>query len=226
MYTERRSTIRHAVVWSASSPESEDQLVLPDGCMDLLWHDDQLFFAGPDTHAYATTWTASEWVGIRFACGQGRLVAGIPAAELRDTRITIDALLPAAEARQLSERVAEATDPGVALEKITAERLSVAPHSDGLAERMYTMLSRGWPVADVAHHTGLSSRQLHRRSIDSFGYGPKTLGRILRLNRALDLARAGMPPSVAAARSGYADQAHFARDARSLTGQTVTSLLK
>jgi AraC-type DNA-binding domain-containing proteins len=72
---------------------------------------------------------------------------------------------------------------------------------------------------------GLSPRQLHRRSLDAFGYGPKTLARVLRLNRALTLARAGVELADVAATTGYADQAHFARDVRELTGTTARALL-
>lgn len=64
----------------------------------------------------------------------------------------------------------------------------------------------------------LSERQLHRLSLDAFGYGPKTLTRVLRLVRALDLARSGMPYAQVAARAGYADQAHLAREVKSLAG--------
>ncbi|MGW5695942.1 helix-turn-helix domain-containing protein, partial [Streptomyces asiaticus] len=69
-------------------------------------------------------------------------------------------------------------------------------------------------------------RQLHRRSLAAFGYGPKTLGRVLRLNRALDLARTGLPFAEVAATAGYADQAHLARDVRALAGVPLGRLLR
>ncbi|MBO1418112.1 helix-turn-helix domain-containing protein, partial [Streptomyces sp. FH025] len=55
--------------------------------------------------------------------------------------------------------------------------------------------------------------------------GPKTLARILRLQRALGLARAGVPLADTAARTGYADQSHLAREVRELAGVPVTVLL-
>jgi AraC-like DNA-binding protein len=66
---------------------------------------------------------------------------------------------------------------------------------------------------------------LHRRSLAAFGYGPKLLGRILRLNRALDLARAGTPYATVAAQAGYADQAHLSRDVKQLAGVPLRVLL-
>jgi AraC-like DNA-binding protein len=55
--------------------------------------------------------------------------------------------------------------------------------------------------------------------------GPKMHARILRFRRALRLANSGIGIGAAAARSGYADHAHFSRDCRSLTGLTPTELL-
>jgi AraC-like DNA-binding protein len=79
-------------------------------------------------------------------------------------------------------------------------------------------LRRGARVAQVADRVGLSDRQLHRRSLRAFGYGAKRLGRILRLQRALRLADRGLPAAAAAARAGFVDQPHLAREVRALTG--------
>ncbi|NED34808.1 helix-turn-helix domain-containing protein, partial [Streptomyces sp. SID8499] len=69
------------------------------------------------------------------------------------------------------------------------------------------------------------ARTLHRRALAAFGYGPKTLARVLRLQRALRLARAGVPYAACAARAGYADQAHLARDVKELAGRPLGRLL-
>jgi transcriptional regulator GlxA family with amidase domain len=73
----------------------------------------------------------------------------------------------------------------------------------------------------------LSERQLRRRFHDAVGYGPKTLGRVMRLQRFLRLARAQPDAGLAAlaADAGYADQAHLSGDARALTGRTPSALL-
>lgn len=76
-------------------------------------------------------------------------------------------------------------------------------------------------MASTAAETGLGPRQLHRRSLAAFGYGPKTLARILRLQRALALVRSGLPYAEAAHRAGCTDQAHLAREMRDLAGTTL-----
>ncbi|MER7163197.1 helix-turn-helix domain-containing protein, partial [Streptomyces lydicus] len=96
---------------------------------------------------------------------------------------------------------------------------------DGRTAAVAAALARGRPVAEVALSVALSERQLHRLSLDAFGYGPKTLARVLRLVRALDLARAEVPWAEVAARAGYADQAHLAREVKSLAGAPMGALL-
>ncbi|MEU4775790.1 helix-turn-helix domain-containing protein, partial [Micromonospora sp. NPDC023644] len=86
-------------------------------------------------------------------------------------------------------------------------------------------LAAGATVAATAAAAGLDPRALHRWCRHLFGYGPKTLARILRMGRALALARAGTPLAEVAARCGYADQAHLTRDVRDLAGVPPTALL-
>jgi AraC-like DNA-binding protein len=86
-------------------------------------------------------------------------------------------------------------------------------------------LRAGRPIAATADLVGLSERQLHRRSLALFGYGPKTLVRVLRMTRAVRLARDGMPFASVASVTGYADQAHLARDVKALTGLPLGALV-
>jgi AraC-like DNA-binding protein len=81
------------------------------------------------------------------------------------------------------------------------------------------------PVGAIADRCGLSPRHLQRRSATAFGYAPKTLQRILRLQRAVTLARAGRPFACVSAEAGYADQAHLAREVRALAGVPLTEVL-
>ncbi|WP_280391687.1 helix-turn-helix domain-containing protein [Nocardia wallacei] len=61
--------------------------------------------------------------------------------------------------------------------------------------------------------------------MSAFGFGPKMLARVLRLQRALRLARAGVPFAETAFRAGYADQAHLAREVRELAGKPLGQLV-
>ncbi|QPP09000.1 helix-turn-helix transcriptional regulator [Streptomyces bathyalis] len=223
MYRERRSLVDGAVVWTHGTMPDGEGRVLPDGCMDLLLWDGALVVAGPDTRAHLFTRAAgSRMTGLRLPPGTGPLVFGVPAHELRDRRVPLGELWPSAAVRVLEERIAEAPAAGRALESIAAERLAGRePLPSG---EVAELLARGRGVASVARALGLSERQLHRRCLDAFGYGPKTLARVLRMQGALRLAARGMPPAQVAAVAGYADQAHLSREVRALAGATLREL--
>jgi AraC-like DNA-binding protein len=111
------------------------------------------------------------------------------------------------------------------LEDIAEQLLSQAAPPPPEVPAIVAAVRHGSSVAEVADRVGLSGRQLHRRSLQAFGYGTKRLGRILRLQKALRLATAGVPAAAAAARTGYVDQPHLAREVRALTGVTLRRLL-
>ena len=95
---------------------------------------------------------------------------------------------------------------------------------DVFGPMLLALLGQGATTAKAAGVLGYSARQLHRRSLPVFGYGPQHLGRVLRLQRALALVDHGLAWATVAAQTGYADQAHLARDVRALTGVTPTAL--
>ncbi|WP_380909474.1 helix-turn-helix transcriptional regulator [Streptomyces decoyicus] len=241
-YRERASRLAGAVLWTRTTLPARP--VLPDGCTDLIWSGGRLLVAGPDTGPHLPGEAVpgalprgpegrerTPIVGLRFAPGQGPAVFGVPAHELRDQRVPLADLWPAGRVRELAGRLAEAgaTDSGGGvgrlLEQTAVARLRDGTTAGGRTAAVAAALARGRPVAEVARAVALSERQLHRLSLDAFGYGPKTLTRVLRLVRALDLARSGMPYAQVAARAGYADQAHLAREVKSLAGAPMGVLL-
>ncbi|MGG7571538.1 helix-turn-helix domain-containing protein [Streptomyces sirii] len=239
-YRERASRLAGAALWTTTTTPSA-RPVLPDGCMDLIWSEGRLLVAGPDTGPYRPEGVppgtlphsrkgmgGTPIVGVRFAPGQAPSVLGVPARELRDLRVPLADLWPAGAVRELTERAAAAGEPGPVarvLEEAAAARLREASAPDGRTAAVAAALARGRPVAEVARAVALSERQLHRLSLDAFGYGPKTLTRVLRFVRALDLARRGTPYAEVALRAGYADQAHLAREVKSLAGAPMGVLL-
>ncbi|MFE6103822.1 helix-turn-helix domain-containing protein [Streptomyces laurentii] len=226
MYEERAARLDGAVVWTrtlgpAAGPSARP--VLPDGCMDLIWADGRLLVAGPDTRAYVPEIPAVVYAGVRFAPGEAPGVLGAEASELRDRHVDLADLWGARTARRLADEVTGAADRAAALERLVLRRAAGAPAPDPLLRAVVARLRAGGTVGAAAAETGLGVRRLHRRSLAAFGYGPKTLARILRLQRALALVTAGVPYAVAAHRAGCVDQAHLAREMRALTGMTLTA---
>jgi AraC-like DNA-binding protein len=190
--------------------------------MDLIWHDGRLVIAGPDREAFVDPLGVGGWyVGLRLPPGVGPAVFAVPADELVGRRVPLADLWPAARARRIEDSAA-AGGIGRALEEAATARLAVAP-PDPVAARVVERLDAGAGVHEIAAGLSISERQLHRRCLAAFGYGAKTLGRIRRLQRALAMP-AAMPAALVAAATGYADQAHLTREARSLTGLPFGSL--
>ncbi|MGP3984942.1 helix-turn-helix domain-containing protein [Streptomyces sp. KR80] len=213
------------MLWTRTADGTRTR-VLPDGCIDLIWSDGDLVVAGPDTRAHpVASLPGTRYAGLRFRPGRGPDVLGVPADELRDARLPLDALWPGGRARHLAERVSAATDPATGLEAVGAELVREVRSPDPFLATVVADLRAGEPVSAVAAAAGLGERQLHRRCLAAFGYGPKTLARVLRMNRALALARAGTPFGEVAAVAGYADQAHLAREVKGLAGVPLTALV-
>ncbi|MGH9272095.1 MAG: DUF6597 domain-containing transcriptional factor, partial [Ilumatobacteraceae bacterium] len=179
MYVERPTLIPSTVRWQGRSPVAPR--VLPDGCTDLIWTGDGLLVAGPDTVAHTSPVMPGRLlVALRFGPGVGPAVFAVPMAELRDQRVDLGQLAPAPVVRRIGDRLAEVTDrgdPGDVLEQ-EVRRFMAPPAPITLA--IADLLAHGRPVAAVADTVGLSARQLQRRSLEAFGYGPKLLARILR----------------------------------------------
>ncbi|MEZ7132508.1 DUF6597 domain-containing transcriptional factor [Nonomuraea sp. AD125B] len=116
------------------------------------------------------------------------------------------------------------TDPATRLTDSARLTNSAAQLADPAAPFIARALRLGRSVSEVARDLGLSERQLHRRSLTAFGYAPKTLQRIVRFQRALRLARAGVPLATVAAEAGYADQAHLSHEVKRLSGVSLRTL--
>jgi AraC-like DNA-binding protein len=213
-----------ACAWTAALPSGAEpfvQRVVPDACVDLIWSEAGILVAGPDTGpAPATMRPGDAVVAVRFRPGTAPPVLGVPADALRDGRVPLRDLW-GAEADRLADAVAAAGDRRAAL--VAGVRARMGP-PDPLVGAVVAGVSRG-PVRALPEELGLGERQLRRRSLAAFGYGPKTLQRVLRFQRALSLVRAGESRAGAAYAAGYADQAHFAHEVRDLAGEPVGNLL-
>jgi AraC-like DNA-binding protein len=223
-YRERPTAVPGVELWQRSTaPAAARSRILPDGCVDLVWDGRELQVAGPDSRArWHDSPDGSTYTGLRFHRGLGPALLGLPASDLLDRSPGLAQVWPDAAARPLAEQVA--VDPAGGLLAWLAGAARDHP-ADPLGARVHALAGQATPVAQMADQLGLSARQLHRRCLPVFGYGPRRLSRILRMTRALDRARAGLPLAEVAAVCGYADQAHLTRDLADLGGAPPTVLL-
>lgn len=201
-------------------------LVLPDACSDLIWEQGVgAYVAGPDTGPVATeTRPGAVLVGVRFRPAAGGQVLRLPLSELRDQRVPLASLRPRA-ALGLPASLAPAVAAAVLLD-LTRTLIADGTPDPAISEAASLLRDPAARAEDVAARIGLSERQLRRRSHAAAGYGPKTLQRVLRFQRFVRLLDAGGPVDLAgaAARFGYADQAHLTRDCGALSGLSPTAL--
>ncbi|KAB2370898.1 helix-turn-helix domain-containing protein [Actinomadura montaniterrae] len=216
--------------WTAALPAGAEpfvQRVVPDGCVDVIWSADGIQVAGPDTGPMpAAMRPGSVMAAVRFGPGAAPPVLGAPADAVRDARVPLRELWGGA-ADELADAVAGAgslEERRAVLVAGVRARAAVAEPVDPLVPAVVTGVA-GASVREVADAVGLGERQLRRRSLAMFGYGPKTLQRVLRFQRALGMARSGMPLADVAYAAGYADQAHLANEVRALAGEPVRTLL-
>lgn len=217
MYTERAVPEVRGTLWRNRLPPGPYR-VLPDGCLDLVWAGGEVFVAGPDTGPRPGESAGETYTGLRLASGVGPRVLGVPARELTDRRVALADVWGGAAARRLTGLLEASDAPGRVLVEAADARLAASGHADPVVEAVLAGTDAGEPVHMIAGRAGLSERQLHRRCLDAFGYGAKTLARIRRMARATELLSAGTLQAETAFLAGYADQAHLARELRSLTG--------
>ena len=208
------------------------QQVLPDGCVDLVFvNQDAPVAVGPWTDAFAVRFAAGTTIlGARLHPGRARGLLGLPAMELLNQSAPLRALWGAPR----SERFDRVREAGVAQratalsEVLLADRKQFAPYDPTVAEGI-RWLARN-PQGKVEHLSqvlGLSSRQLQRRFSAAVGYGPKMFHSVLRFQRLLRIASQRKRSLIdLAACAGYSDQSHMTREVRRFANEPPTTLLQ
>jgi AraC-like DNA-binding protein len=225
-----------ACLWAVVVPEEPEgadrvALVLPDACSDLIWEQGVgAYVAGPDTGPVRiVTKAGTVIVGVRFRPSAGGQALGLPLSEVRDQRVPLEELLPSA-----AKRLPATMDPAAAANQaldIVGRRFAAGTPDRAVAHAADLLRDPAARAEAVAEDVGLSERQFRRRCQAAVGYGPKTLQRVLRFQRfvrMLDAAAEAGPPDLAeaAARAGYADQAHLTRECAALSGLTPAVLAR
>ncbi len=218
-------------VWShVAGSGGHVERVLPDGCADVVWIEgEDIVVAGPATREVIVAIPAGvAALGVRFGPGAAGAALGVAARELRDRTVALQDVW-GAPAIELAERLSATprADRLTVLAAAVARRLDAARGPDALVARASALLGAGMPVTAASREVALTDRHLRRRFHDAVGYGPKTLQRVLRLRRFLDLAESGPSSDLArvAAEAGYSDQSHLTRECSDLTGMPPAALL-
>ena len=219
-------------VWSLTEPSTQSTLQHPV-CLIVVSNTYARFY-GVTRGRSSVTLEGDGWaVGTMLQPAGGRLLAKRSVAELTDTHVDLDRLEGLdAEALVAEVRAAMTPDPGDpaghagAIEAVERRLAAYVPVDEpGLMINELVTWLRDHPevtrVDELASHAGLSERSLQRLVEQRVGMSPKWLIQRRRLHDAVEALKAGESTLAdMAARLGYADQAHFTHDFRTVTGMT------
>src|SRR5688572_9429214 len=148
-------------------PADHVQRVLPDGCVDVVWvAGSGLVVAGPaTTPVLAPVPAGAAAMGVRFRVGAAGAALGLPASELLDCGVPLEALW-GPEAGRVEERLARARFPLAELTRAVASRLP--ERGDPLVRAAAIGLARPEArVPELGARLGIGDRQLRRRFADA-----------------------------------------------------------
>ncbi|WP_343520042.1 helix-turn-helix domain-containing protein [Sphingomonas sp.] len=191
-----------------------DHQAVPDGCIELIrrhsggsvWRREQpeLFVTGLALRPAVLRFRGdARFTGIRLWPWAWHLLDGEPCRDFADRWRAIQPRAP------LAALLPDDGDP--------MPRLAALFH--GTVPPPLAAIRHAASVAELAHITGLSTRQLQRICARETGMPPRSYLRLLRFRTAVsDIQRPDALLADTAAAAGYADQAHMTREFRSLGG--------
>lgn len=187
---------------------------------------------GPHSEYWALdTSRASAVIGVHFRPGGAFPFFGVPAGELHNARVPLDALW-GSTAALLIEQVLAGSSPAVmfdVLERLllnAARTLTRHRAVDFALQALSGPLARG-SVSDVCDAVGMSQRRFLERFRGEVGMAPKLYARVQRFQAVVatvQTLREVNWTDIAAA-CGYFDQAHFIHDFRAFSGFTPAQYL-
>jgi AraC-like DNA-binding protein len=212
--------------------------VLPDGCIDLIFRGGsdggELFSSALiDRPVHFADGARGWFAGVRFRPAMARALLDVEPTACRDREIAATMIDPRFAA--LERALQDCSSPETALamlrrwvdSRLAARGGGAAPVRVQEAISLLARAGGAARVANVARAIGMTERSLHREIVLWSGLAPKSLGRILRMQRTLAAIRAGRAPlALIALEAGYADQAHMTRELKALTGFTPAQVVR
>lgn len=239
-------------LWTLSGDASEiaesDQFVLPDGRSELLLHvadpmrqlcrgqavpQPRVAFAGQLEGPLSLRSAGRVAIlGVRFHSDGAAALLRAPQQSLTGAILPVDAI-DARLGRALAEVASRASAgvDGVAALQDLLERAADPGRIDVRIRFTVRQLRRTHGRASIeaiGATTGVTRRHLERRFQELVGMAPRRLARIIRFQHArrlLETLGHRQRGTITASSCGYADQAHFIRDFRELSGQPPEAYL-
>lgn len=231
-----------AVGLSARLPAGERQWKIPSGNVKLVLHfadnpkilgngtpvwrapaDAIATVVGPISAVGYSDWSGfADFVQVQLTPLAARAVLGVPMSELANA-VTDLRDITAERGRLLAERIADTPAPARlgALQAAIERSVVSGPPVERWVEWAWRRVQEGHGerVESLAAEIGVSRRHFTRKFQEQVGISPKKLVRMVRMQKALGLLRAGVPLADMAVACGFYDQSHLDNDFREFAGR-------
>lgn len=231
--------------WTLESPKEgipEKQRIVPDGCMEMIFHYGDLyrqyldeknsiiqprcFVFGQITSPLDIEPTGETGIfAARFHPDGFMPFAAIPVKEMENKAVALEILF-GKDGLKLEKKVLEAQNTKQRInivEDFLAGRL-LSPQSvdriiESTVETMLTINGK-LSIEELSQHMNINRRQLERKFSSVIGLSPKQLAKIIRLQNTLKMLLSQEFKSLTelAYDGNYYDQAHFIKDFKEFTG--------
>lgn len=236
--------------WSLDDEKQDEpvkQRVLPDGCMEMIFHYGDLyqqyfedgssiiqprsFVFGQITKYIEIAPTGkSGIISARFLPDGISPFLSMPLKSLDNRAVSIRDIF-GDDGEKLEEKVINANDNQERIQLIETFLLSKLTEQktiDAITKSCVDIIfqSQGQiGLADLADKMNLHRRNMERKFISAIGMSPKQLTRVARLQATLKMLEQKNSTTLTeiAYESGYYDQAHFIKDFREFTGMSPKS---
>jgi len=230
------------ILWLSEgyAPGHARERLMPSGLMNLVvtWDASGRIWSGVSgvqTKAMLLDTSATLNVfGVSFKPGGGFPFLPMPAGELHNLQVPLDAVWTATQARALSDRLAYECAPARKFRVIERALLAVVhdrftPHpAVRYAVSALGDVSRPCSISSIVERVGMSQRRFIELFSNEVGVTPKAYARVRRFQNVLRSVEDATEVDWAdvAVSCGYFDQAHFVHDFREFAGVTPSMYLR
>lgn len=228
--------------WTVRAPAGTVPVerVIPDGCCELVWHLADPFRrrdgvspddSQPEAFLFGQLESAIrleplgevDVLGVRFAPAGVAALWGIDMSSLGSREFALDELFPARRRPsidRLRDTLVFAERCGLVADYLRSWlRRTVRVQASRAMAALSLMETPDADLKDIAREIGCSRRRIERAFRSAVGLSPAAYLRLQRINRCIQQLRTGaMELSAIAADAGFADQSHFCREFRKITG--------
>ena len=229
------------------SKEPVKQRVIPDGCMELIFHYGDLYkqyfedgsaivqprsfiFGQITTYLEIAPTGKSGIVAARFLPDGLTPLLSMPVAHLENKATSLDILF-GEKGRALENQILSAVDNEgriKLIEDFLLARLAQQQTVDTIARNCVEVIfqSQGQvDVGDLSDKMNIHRRNMERKFTSAIGLSPKQLSKVVRLQATLKMLQTQQFTNLTslAYENGYYDQAHFIKDFKEFTGMSPKS---